>query len=532
MLKNFSKIRKNQILALITGIFNSLTMLFSSVFIQRIIDGVSQNNFALVRTSIIIMAGLVASNIIFNYIFQYNYRLLENVGSFELREKYFKDILDSDYLDSKTFDSGSVLVSLTNDTVKISNYYATGIITFIMELVVFIVTMVILFYYNIILALAILAFVVVGVLLSNRIAVRIGEETVKLQGASSKEQEEILQAISGIRTIKQLKKERYFASLYQEKLGDNVKYSKSLSKYISQYATVFTIISNILPLISVLISMYFVLNADMSLGEMVAIMTVAGALTEPVTQLGQIINQKNVAKSLIEKNKIYENDKSTDNIESNKDLKVKMLNFDSPYYLFGDKRLLEDVKFSLERSKAYLLKGPSGSGKSTIFDLLMKFLPKKDVEILIDGEDLDNISNRDLYGNILEVDQNIITVNETIEDNICLGDSFSKEAFDEVIKVCQLEKLIREKGKEFVIDSKATNLSGGEKQRISIARILIRKPKLLLLDEPTSALDQETSVNFARDLLAYCRSNDIGLFIISHDEKVFDDMVDGTIYIA
>ena len=121
-----------------------------------------------------------------------------------------------------------------------------------------------------------------------------------------------------------------------------------------------------------------------------------------------------------------------------------------------------------------------------------------------------------LYDRVMQVDQKPFTINKSIYENICLGDKFTEDELNKVIDVCKLRNLVEQKGLDFVIDERGENVSGGEKQRISIARMLIRKPDLILLDEPTSALDEKTSENFVRELIDYGNKNDMTIVAITH----------------
>ena len=189
------------------------------------------------------------------------------------------------------------------------------------------------------------------------------------------------------------------------------------------------------------------------------------------------------------------------------------------------------MKFDLEKSKIYSIQGESGIGKSTIFNIILKFLPVEDVNILVNGTDIDKINARQLYKNILMVDQNIVTINSSIKENLTLGEKYSDEELNEVIEVSQLNELIKNKGLDYEIDSAAKNLSGGEKQRISIARILLRKPNILFMDEPTSALDDNTARNFAKKVVEFAHKYDMTLVIISHS-SIFDEYSDEIIKIV
>ncbi|MDO4595189.1 MAG: ATP-binding cassette domain-containing protein [Tissierellia bacterium] len=128
-----------------------------------------------------------------------------------------------------------------------------------------------------------------------------------------------------------------------------------------------------------------------------------------------------------------------------------------------------------------------------------------------------------------ETGQKSITINDTIIKNIVLGEKFSKDEIDEVIKMCQLENLIRLKGEDFIVNESADNLSGGEKQRISLARVLIRKPDVILLDEPTSALDENTAENFISAFFEFIKKYEMSAIVITHKNdfvKISDMIVD------
>lgn len=164
----------------------------------------------------------------------------------------------------------------------------------------------------------------------------------------------------------------------------------------------------------------------------------------------------------------------------------------------------------------YALVGESGKGKSTIYNIISKFIDQKDVDVRINNIDLNDISSAAVYDKIIQVDQKAFTINKSVLENITLGDNFTDEEIDEVIKVSQLENFQKQKGLDFVIDSRGENVSGGEKQRISIARMLIRKPDLILLDEPTSALDENTSENFVKALIEFTDKYNITVVAITH----------------
>ena len=144
--------------------------------------------------------------------------------------------------------------------------------------------------------------------------------------------------------------------------------------------------------------------------------------------------------------------------------------------------------------------GSSGCGKSTLLQLLMGGSPYEG-SILYDGLELRSISSRSLYGAASLISQNVFLFNATILENITMFRHFPREDVQRAVERSGLWQVIEEKGHDFLCGENGCNLSGGEKQRISVARSLLRRSSLLLVDEATSALDAETAAQVSQSLL-------------------------------
>ena len=196
-------------------------------------------------------------------------------------------------------------------------------------------------------------------------------------------------------------------------------------------------------------------------------------------------------------------------------------------FMYDDKVILKGINHKFEKNKSYAIVGTSGSGKTTLINLLLGKYNNYSGDIYYNNADLKNISLDSLFEIASFVEQNVFVFDDSIINNITMYSNIDEELLKEAINKSGLAKLIDEKGPDYRCGENGCNLSGGEKQRISIARALVKKSQLLLLDEATSALDNETSSSITNNLL---RINNTTKIMITHrlDEEIlnqFDEIV-------
>lgn len=163
--------------------------------------------------------------------------------------------------------------------------------------------------------------------------------------------------------------------------------------------------------------------------------------------------------------------------------------------------ILHDINANFDIGKKYAIVGASGSGKSTLLNLLMASHGNYTGEICYDGHEVKEISSESLYDIVSMIQQNVFVFNASIRDNITMFHEFPKEEVDRAIELSGLSKLIADRGEEYLCGENGSGLSGGEKQRISIARSLLRKSPVLLVDEATASLDRQTAFHVTRSIL-------------------------------
>ncbi len=196
----------------------------------------------------------------------------------------------------------------------------------------------------------------------------------------------------------------------------------------------------------------------------------------------------------------------------------KKINFVNVSFDYSKKNILQDVNFEIKKNSFIGLIGETGSGKSTLCNLLLGLYKPISGQILSDDENI--FKNLRSYQNLIGyVPQNIFLLDDTIKNNIAFGideKDISEKNIIETIKYSSLENFVSKLPNKInqIVGERGVKISGGEKQRIGIARALYRNPKLLVLDEPTSALDRDTEKKIINEIESF--KNDKTVFLITH----------------
>ena len=249
---------------------------------------------------------------------------------------------------------------------------------------------------------------------------------------------------------------------------------------------------------------YLMYKKSITVGTAIIIIQLSTHIVGPVKLSISLINQiRSVAMIADKIEEILED--THDDFENiklenfSKSICIENLNFSYT----EERKALDNINITFDKNKKYAIVGESGSGKSTLIKLLMRYYNDYEGKISIDNLNIKNIYSSDLYKNISMIQQNVFMFDDSIKENIRL---YSNHDDKDILNACErsgLNKLINKlpHGINSLVGENGNKLSGGEKQRIAIARALINNTQILILDESTSALDNETAYNLENSLL-------------------------------
>lgn len=338
---------------------------------------------------------------------------------------------------------------------------------------------------------------------------------------------EIIEGLRAVETIKGNANEEeeleYIEREYMKSL--RIGYKESMLSNVQ--GTISSVISGIGNLVLLYIGITQVINGDLTLGSYMAFSTLAGYFMEPIGNLVNLqlsIQEANISMKRLSEILDYEREAGmTGSLEDDKlyqDIeKVEGdISFSHVTFRYGNRKpALSDVSFTIPKGKKVALVGASGSGKSTIAKLLLKYYEPEEGEIMIDGVDIQDYKNDSLRRAISYVPQNIELFSKSIFDNIRVSkQNATLEEVKEAAKAADAHDFIKRLPMQYYtfLEEAGNGLSGGEKQRIALARAFLKENEFYIMDESTSNLDFATE-NIIFDMI-YNKFKRKSMLIIAH----------------
>ena len=499
----FSNGKKWFLISMISMVILSAYNLIISWLLQKIIDlaaGIDKTPFY--QLALVSLVSFLVF-IVFYFIFRYAHPKFLQTLSTSYKDLLFAKILRNNSSLVSEIGSGQVLSKLSNDLKSIEENYFDFYITLIDIGISFIGAIVLMLWYSPVLTMVAIALSILPLLASIPASKEITKTEKNLSKKNAEFMEFMRDTLSGFSVIKSFQAESELENRFHE---ENVKIEKAkfLRRFAEENINLLSTAASVVMRLGVFLfgAWLSLSNSHVTPGIVLVFLQLLTFVITPIEKIPSLFANRKAARSLIAQTAelLYEKPDEQEKLEINS-LKsaIEVQNLSFSYENNG--KALQAVSLTFHAGKKYAIVGASGSGKSTLFKLLTKYSSEYNGNILFDGIDLRNITYSSLSQIISVVQQNVFVFHDSIYNNICLYKSIPEEKFDYVIQKSGLSSLIQQKGKNFSCGANGNKLSGGEKQRISIARALLRNASILLMDEASSALDEKTADEIMHSIL-------------------------------
>lgn len=521
MLKTILKqYRKTALFYVINGVIAILSGALSVVFFQRLIDLLPHiRSYNQILNTLIVYGLTLLINCILQYVDEYPLNILSNGIYQSIKLAAIKKVSTIDYLSYQELGTGSLLQTIENGAEAGKNilfgFYLTIFNNLLPQVVISLIFIGI-YNSNIMLAIAIgyiFIFLISNILLKHLYAVK--NNILSHQELLSKYSVRSLMEMTVFRLNKRFTKE--IDSL--ERTSKTIVKEQTIIKMVHElFFTLFALIVIVIKLVIVIFGIDQVIKGKATVGSIVALITFTDNVYNPIAIFNVIFIDYKLDKVTF--NRFLKFIKMPDdaNLDTGENCKIEKgtIDFKNVSFKYENITILNNLMLSIKGGQSTAIVGSSGGGKSTIIKLILGLLKPSVGEVLVDGKNLSKIRLNDYYDYVSYISQDAPIFDGTLRENIVFDQKISDEKIYEILEKVMLKDLalkIPDK-LDTRIGEKGTKLSGGEKQRLALARVFFQKSKLVILDEPTSAMDVLTEKVVMDNLFSMLR--DRTLIIVVH----------------
>jgi len=466
---------------LIMGIALVLNVLVDTIQ-QAIILGSSEPLKAIFISSMVYMllVGLVLT------IAQKLKASLSKKVTLQMRSSLMNASLKRSIISQKKENSAELLQVLNNDLETFKTQGIEGTYTLVDNIINVIAGVLMLIYINPLLALASLIATIIPMLIPAFFSKRMATNQEKIIDSSVSYNSLIKDIAQGYEIIKNYRSEKHYGKLHFDKATTLENSNQRMNKTLAHLIGISAAMQAGMQLCIMFLAGYASIQGIVGIGSIIAITQLSGQVIQPASELSSTKTKLEALKPILERFEsiLNNHDEINTNINFNN---TKGININNLSLKLEDKQILKDINLSFHHGKKYAIVGESGSGKSTFLKCLAGYYDDYQGQISFGKEFKED--------DLVLINQECFLFDSSIKENILMGSEYEEERFNEVLEKAQLNKLVASlpEGIETAVQENGSRFSGGERQRIALARALYHHKKLFLLDEVTSALDQENA---------------------------------------
>ncbi len=418
----------------------------------------------------------------------------------DMQDDMLSSLINADTIVIDDKHSGKYLNHVLNDTSHIVNLVSTTILNAFKDSLTLVGLLFVMFYQNWKLSLIAIMMIPLATLAAKSLGKRIGKVTTEAQEKSGEVTQYLMELFKNHKLIKIFQKEDYEKKRSSKFLYVVKEKGKKIAIVFTRATVIMEPLTGIMIALLIFITGKLIISGEIDINNFFSFLAAMMLSYQPVRSLATLnvgINQglsaaRRILPIIDMKNKIIDHDKSM-----NLNIKNCDIDFINCNFKYNEKQdlILKNINLKISGGKMTALVGHSGAGKSSLLNLIPRFYDSVSGDIKIDGQSIYNTKIKDLRKNISIVTQDTTLFDDTIKNNILYANSNATD--DELKEVAEKSfayNFIKDLPHKFetVIGENGLRLSGGEKQRLSIARAMLKKAPIILLDEATSSLDAET----------------------------------------
>lgn len=528
-LKEITQSIKKYKINYLKGILYSLiiggTNILLPIIMLKVFDNGIQNKsiyMTILYSNIFIF--ITGCNVLLSYRFTHLITILEKTMGYELRLKLIEKILSVDGGFFTEIDNGELYTLLYNDVEKIPSFFTKIILNLIKDILTLLGLIVFLSTLQWQLVLILMIYQVFIVYFQYNFKSRINKCNISFRESIIEKNQITQEFIINIFSIISAGLEKNIFSKLQSKEEKNIKETANLVDINAKNSLTIGFINSLLISTILGVGGIMVIKGFMSIGALITFNIFSQKFSTPITNIyrfpTEILDYKlswtKIKKRLMEIKVIKCADRDI-NISKN-------IIFNKVRFNYKDNVILNKCDFSMTIGNAYAIAGYSGSGKSTLLKLILRLWNVEEGSILFDGIDIKELSLETLRNQIKYISQDIFILNDTVKNNLDPQNKYDTNALEDVLKTVELSSWFKklENGLESKLGDNGNKLSGGEKQRLVLARAILSNPKILILDEATSMLDEKTEQKIINRLKSIFK--DKILIIVTHRLKTLQNI--------
>ena len=418
----------------------------------------------------------------------------------QLQFDMVKSLINADLQQIQKKHSGKFISNLTYDVNHITDSLSTGVLNLFKDGVTLIGLMTVMFFQNWKLSLVAIVMIPIASIVSKGLSKRIKKVTIEAQEKSGFLTTYLVELFKNHKLIKIFQKENYEKHRADEKLSQLKDKNKKIFIVFTRISPIMETLTGFIIAVLIFYSSKLVAKNELDINNFFSFLAAMMLAYQPIrglSNLTMVFKQGLSAASRIlpiidKQNEIQDHDQAKDIFLNNGEIKFENVNF---YYEKDEENVLNNINLIFEGGKMTSLVGHSGSGKSTLLNLIPRFYDVHSGNITIDNQSIYKTKIKSLRNIISLVSQETTLFDDTIKNNIkySVNDATDEDVI-EAARKSYCEEFINNLPNKYetIIGENGVRLSGGEKQRISIARAMMKKSPIILLDEATSSLDAET----------------------------------------